>query len=130
MHHLASVAACAPTPTMIGIVGWKKFNDYQLFIQHMNSIVSRLRMVTIISGGCRGTDALARRYAEDGGYHYVEFSANWKRYGKSAGPIRNRQIVNSSNLLVAFLSPKSIGTRNTIKFARVKGVDVIVIDVS
>lgn len=42
----------------------------------------------------RGADSLAKRYAQEYGYQYHEFPADWHTYGKSAGYVRNREIHN------------------------------------
>lgn len=49
--------------------------------------------VTIIEGGARGADTLARRAAEYIGLAVIEFPADWNHNGVAAGPIRNRQML-------------------------------------
>lgn len=43
---------------------------------------------------------------------------DWKAYGKSAGPKRNKQIVEYSDLIIAFWDGKSKGTLSSIQFAK------------
>jgi hypothetical protein len=49
----------------------------------------KLNAELVIAGGCRGADCLAVKAARDCGFPYVEFLADWEKFGKAAGPIRN-----------------------------------------
>lgn len=108
----------------IGIVGSRTFEDYSLFCKVMND----LNCDTIISGGARGADSLAKRYAKEKEINYVEYPAEWDKYGKSAGYKRNKLIVNDSDKLVAFWDRISKGTKHSIDLAKLKGIEVIIID--
>lgn len=72
------------------IVGSRSFSDYELFIAKCDLLLRNWGSVVIVSGGARGADALAKRYAVDRGYCYMEFPADWDTYGRRAGYIRNR----------------------------------------
>ena len=50
--------------------------------------------------------------------------ADWQRYGRGAGPIRNKQIVESADLVIAFWDGKSNGTRSALAHAERAGVPV------
>lgn len=84
--------------------------------------------VTIISGGCRGADMLAESVAEGLGFDTLIFKAGWKRYGKAAGPIRNRQMIDEKpDLVIAFhdYMEKSKGTKNMLDLAQKNGIEWI-----
>lgn len=49
--------------------------------------------LVIIEGGAKGADRCARQAAEFLNIPYLEFPADWKRYHKGAGPIRNQQML-------------------------------------
>lgn len=73
----------------------------------------------VISGGARGVDTIAKNYAqthED--ITYKEFLPEWKKYGKRAGILRNRDIVDAADIVVAFWDGKSAGTNNSIQRAK------------
>lgn len=72
------------------IVGSRSFSDYELFVAKCDLLLRNWGSVVIVSGGARGADALAKRYAVDRGYCYMEFPADWDTYGRRAGYIRNR----------------------------------------
>lgn len=85
----------------------------------------------IIHGGARGADTHAGRYAEEAGIPVREFPADWKQYGKRAGPIRNSQMLREGmpDYCVAFLAPNSRGTKNMIEQARRAGIPTKVINI-
>ena len=105
----------------IVIGGCRNYNDYDYFFNsvhyYLSSVCSKYDIV-IISGGCRGTDKLAQRYAFEKGYKFEECVAEWGKYGRSAGPIRNRKMVTKADCVIAFWDGKSKGTGNLIDFAK------------
>lgn len=82
--------------------------------------------ITIISGGARGADTLAEQFAQEYSYVTKIFPANWDKYGKAAGPIRNKQIVDHCDILVAFWDGTSRGTKHSIDIAEKQGKPVII----
>jgi ABC-type Fe3+-hydroxamate transport system substrate-binding protein len=78
----------------------------------------------IIEGGARGADALAFAWAMERGIKCTTVNANWDKYPKAAGPIRNGEMLKlDPDLVVAF--PGGRGTANMIQQAEKKGVQVI-----
>lgn len=51
---------------------------------------SKFQITEVVEGGAKGADTLARKWAEENGLPVKEFKAEWRKYGKRAGPIRNR----------------------------------------
>ena len=103
--------------------------DYTDRIKMVNIMSSLSPAVTIIEGGARGADIMAREIAEKWGWKVIEFPANWDLYGKKAGPIRNKQMLveGKPDLVLAFYSAKekSKGTKNMVEQAQKAGVRVI-----
>jgi hypothetical protein len=81
----------------------------------------------ILHGGARGVDAEADRVARKLGLPVRVYPALWGEHGKAAGPIRNRQMVQDCDILLAFWDGTSRGTASAIKAAREaeKSLDVI-----
>src|SRR5688500_9769837 len=81
--------------------------------------------VHIISGMARGADTIAVDWAVVNFCNWSEYPADWARYGKSAGPIRNLQMLEEGkpDLVVAF--PGGRGTTNMVKLARDACFEVI-----
>jgi predicted Rossmann fold nucleotide-binding protein DprA/Smf involved in DNA uptake len=79
----------------------------------------------IIHGGCRGIDEAAQRIFE-GIFKITVVPADWASHSKAAGPIRNRQMAEMADALVAIWDGKSRGTKNMIDVATEKGLKVFV----
>lgn len=75
----------------------------------------------IVSGGARGVDTMATDAAKAANLGVIVFPADWERHGKMAGMIRNGQIVDCCDQLVAFWDGKSRGTADSINKARADG---------
>lgn len=106
--------------TFIAVVGSRGFTDYDLLVRVMDDVTRKLPRVvhTIVSGGARGADTLAERFAEEHDLNVVVFTPDWARYGNAAGPLRNRKIVDAADIVVAFWDGESRGTASTIKLAK------------
>ena len=80
-----------------GIVGYRNFNDYSLFKKEIKKIKKQYnyKFTHIISGGASGADSLAEKYASKKNIELIIHHADWNKFGKKAGPIRNEKIVNS-----------------------------------
>lgn len=114
--------------------------DYGWFCEHMYSVASckfpieefippQKYAVELISGGARGIDTFARRWAfDDAGVDFHEFPADWEKYGKSASPIRNIKMLDEGkpDLVIAF--PGGSGTAHCVREAKKRGIEVIEID--
>jgi len=80
----------------------------------------------IVSGGARGVDGLAVRAAKFFGIQTKVFPADWKTHGKRAGFLRNQEIVDYCDELVAFWDGESPGTADSIAKAKAAGKPVAV----
>lgn len=107
----------------VAVVGSRGFDDYKIMVEALDD----LKIDLIVSGGARGADRLAERYAEEMGINTLIFPANWIKYGMSAGFIRNDDIVKNCDLLIAFWDGNSKGTMSSIRMARKQGKEVIII---
>ena len=86
--------------------------------------------VKIIHGECKGVDLTADKVARKLGFQIISAPADWKTYGKAAGPIRNKQMLNmGANAVYAFHQniSQSKGTKNMIEQAKKRGVPVFLI---
>ena len=81
----------------------------------------------IICGGASGADTIAATGAKRIGMKLEVFMADWVKYGRSAGPIRNKQMLDEGkpDLVLAFYDiNKSKGTKHMVSIARAAGVRV------
>lgn len=79
----------------------------------------------LIVGDCRGADTMAYKIAGEMGFVRRQFVASWGQYGKAAGPIRNREMLDTKpDLVIAFHDniSTSRGTANTVHEARQRGI--------
>lgn len=75
----------------------------------------------IVSGGARGIDRCAARYAREKGLKLTEFLPNYEVYGRSAPIRRNVQIIEYADMVLAFWNGRSRGTKFVIETCRKKG---------
>lgn len=113
--------------TKIIICGDRNWSDYESML---NFIKSLDKTSIIIQGGCRGADLLAKQAADECGLSCWTVNANWKTYGKAAGPKRNSEMLDCCpDFVVAFHSDieNSKGTKNMVEQARKKQIPVKII---
>jgi predicted Rossmann-fold nucleotide-binding protein len=68
----------------------------------------------IVSGGARGVDSTAEKAAKENGLEVISFLPDWDKNGKSAGFLRNIQIIEEADSVVAFWDGVSLGTLHLI----------------
>lgn len=94
-------------------------------VEHALTVLHAKRCITVlIEGGATGADCLARRWAEKHGITVMTFPADWKKFGRQAGPWRNNAMLyqGKPDGVVAF--PGGAGTANMISQAEAAGVKV------
>nr|QBK90896.1 MAG: DNA recombination-mediator protein A [Pithovirus LCPAC201] len=110
-----------------GVVGGRHFTDYKYMTEKLKLWQKQHgRIVKIVSGGAPGADTLAKDYSLE--YLKKEpqvFNAKWGNGGR-AGPIRNKLIVEASQVIIAFPDPESNGTWSTVSIAKKKNVPVYI----
>ncbi len=75
----------------------------------------------IVSGGARGIDSAARQYAQEKGIKLKEFLPDYATHGNRAPLLRNLEIIDYSDLVLAFWDGKSRGTKFVIDHCKKKG---------
>ena len=117
------------------IAGGRKFNDYEMLKRIMLKFIIGLHNhidfhdIEIISGNANGADKLGERFAKEYNHNLKIMSAQWDLHGKSAGYIRNNEMLvyakeADHSVLVAFWDSKSKGTKNMIDIAK-KTLDTV-----
>lgn len=107
------------------VAGSRDFEDADFAFPRISHMLSRVPDgLEIISGGARGADAIGEAWAQANGVQCVRFPAEWNKYKKRAGFIRNAQMGWYSTHLIAFWDGKSPGTKGMIDFARENGLQV------
>ena len=109
------------------IAGDRTYTDYSEFLSIMRSYLPTMTITEIVSGGAKGADKMGEQYASEYEVPLKVFPANWEQYGKAAGPIRNKQMADYADALIAFIKPGSKGTLDMVTQAARKPLDLIVI---
>jgi hypothetical protein len=103
----------------LGVVGSRTFEDYAYMWGALVALHFRYGLTGIVSGGARGADRMAEKFCrEELGMEPTVILPDWDKYGKKAGFLRNIDIVQVSDYIVAFWDGKSRGTEHSIGLAR------------
>ena len=101
-------------------------NRYWSDKEAIKNVLVTLSPTVLIEGEAPGADTLSRICAEEMNIPVLKFSADWKKFGRAAGPIRNKQMLDKGkpNLVVAFHDniAESKGTKNMLAQAKKAGV--------
>lgn len=98
----------------VAVVGSRTFTNFNILM----NVLDDMPIDSIVSGGARGADSVARQYADRSLIPITEYLPEWERFGKAAGFIRNTTIVDDCDLVVAFWDGTSKGTGHSIDYAR------------
>jgi glycerophosphoryl diester phosphodiesterase len=106
------------------VAGGRNMNQYELVQQAIAD--SGFEITELVSGGAAGVDKLGERYALESNTPLVVMQADWNQHGRAAGPIRNRQMAEYADALIAVWDGESKGTKNMIQTAEKLGLQVYV----
>ena len=112
------------------VCGGRHFIDFPLLCDILDNVIGDTKEIEIVSGHCQGADMLGEKYAEEHDMPVKLFPADWTKYGRRAGPIRNKQMVDyiksfHNRIVIAFTNENTIGTRNTIAIAKKAKIPVM-----
>jgi hypothetical protein len=96
----------------LAIIGSRTFNDYALLQQSLEKY--RPKITLVVSGAARGADSLGEKWATVHGIQTQIFPADWDKYGKRAGFLRNENIIKTCDCAIAFWDGMSKGTAHSI----------------
>lgn len=109
----------------VAVIGSRTFNNYALL---QNALNNYCIIECIVSGGANGADKLAEKYAKEKGIKTEIFYPDYALYNKIAPLIRNRKIVECSDVIIAFWDMKSRGTMHALNYAKSLNKEVKVIN--
>lgn len=110
------------------IAGSRYFDDYGKLSRVVLAVFAHvgvdLDSVEVVSGCCQGADLLGERLAAEHGWPVRQFPANWGKYGRAAGPIRNAQMADYADMCIVFpvAGISCRGTRDMVRVARSRGL--------
>lgn len=109
---------------IIAVTGGRDYipspEDYDWF----DALTKSLGITLLLNGGARGVDRCIRAHCQRLGIKTKTYEANWKKYGYSAGPVRNRQMLDDGKPRVLIAFPGGKGTNDCIKAANERRIKV------
>lgn len=112
------------------VAGGRDFTDYEKAKEEIIRLAEGELgpfAVSIVSGMARGADALAVRFAREMNIRLHEFPADWSSHGKAAGFMRNKEMAEAADGLLAFWDGHSRGTQHMIQTMEQMGKPVRII---
>jgi len=119
------------------IAGSRDFHDYELLKIEVNKFIDEYKTtlsssdnnsISIVSGHARGADKLGEQYAREHNHFCYVMSADWDKYGKRAGYLRNASMAKEADALIAFWDGQSRGTYHMIELAKKENLKIKVIE--
>lgn len=99
-------------------IGYSEFNEI--------ISVCPYEITEVVCGGAKGIDKIGEQWAQRKGIPIIYFLPDWNKHKKAAGFVRNKQMVDYADVLIAIWNGKSPGTAHTIKEAKKKGLKTFV----
>jgi hypothetical protein len=106
------------------VAGGRDFTNYALVEEAIK--ISGFEISQIVSGKAKGVDTLGEVWALANNVPVEAFPADWSQHGRAAGPIRNKQMAEYADALIAIWDGESKGTANMIQQARNKKLNVFI----
>lgn len=113
------------------IAGSRNFNDYGYLKKRIDKLIANWKKeeIIIISGGAKGTDTLAEKYAIENDLSFEVYPAEWEKLGKKAGMVRNIKMAESATHAAIFWDGKSPGTKHMIEISEENSVRTVIFKV-
>lgn len=108
------------------IAGSRGCHDFKLLLDAISESGLGDAITEVVSGGALGVDKLGEKFAKMFNIPVKLFLADWKKYDKAAGPIRNREMAKYADALIALHSNNSAGTANMIEEAKKRNLKIFV----
>lgn len=110
------------------VCGSRTFNNALLLGSVLEGLLSIVQIEVLVEGEAKGADKLGRFWAEGAGVPVDPHPADWETFGKSAGYLRNVEMLNTDpDLVIAFFDKpeeESKGTAMMCRLAEDKGTEV------
>ena len=92
---------------------------------HLYTVLDSIGITELCEGGARGADALAGRWASERGVKHVTFKADWFRYGRGAGGIRNQRMIDEFGPDAGVPFPGGSGTADMTRRLQNAGIPIL-----
>jgi hypothetical protein len=102
---------------IVCLTGTRTETSYKKVKEALDALNLNPNTDSLITGGATGVDAHGKRWAEENGINHAEIKAEWGKYGKGAGPIRNGEMVALATEVIGIWDGESKGTRDCLNQA-------------
>lgn len=105
----------------IVVAGSRNYKNYEEAKAYISVCISKIKenhTLIFLSGCCKGADLLGEKFALENGYKIERHPALWEKYGRKAGPIRNKTMAEKADCVICFWDGKSFGTKSMIYYAK------------
>lgn len=100
------------------VCGSRTITDEKLVFSKLDEYFALHKNLAILSGGARGVDSIGEKWANLHNVPIERFLPDWKKYGRRAGIIRNKQMVEAADYVMIFWNGTSKGTKSVIDFCQ------------
>ncbi len=102
----------------------KKQHEWIFVMMTLSELLGKKDDLILITGSAKGVVQMAANWAQNHGIRNEKYPADWKKHGKAAGPIRNKQMLEEGkpDWVIAF--PGGNGTEHMCSIAERAGVKV------
>lgn len=107
------------------VIGSRSFQNYDILYH----VLEKHYITKIVSGGAIGADTLAARYAHEKGIQLEVVKPDWYKYPKTAGFVRNKEIVRAVDVVLAFWDGISGGTKDSLNHAKKLKKKIIIVNI-
>ena len=111
----------------IVVTGSKYYENYEEAKGYIDRCIENIKdgnTLIFASCGCAGAETLAERYANEMGYKTERYPTLWETYGSAGGAVRNRQMLDSSDLIICFWDGTIGETCSMTMYAELIGKEV------
>lgn len=118
-------------PKRLLVTGSRRWTDVEYIEICLEEAIETLggkdEEIILVEGGAGGADKICADIWRSWKRPIETHRADWTRYGKAAGPVRNQDMVNmGADLTLGFVMPDSVGTLDCLRRSRVAGIPTIV----
>jgi hypothetical protein len=107
------------------VCGGRDFADKEWLVAELDHLHHASKITLLVNGGAPGADTLASNWAITRGIAVSVYRADWEKYGRAAGPIRNQEMLDSEKPDAVLAFPGGRGTADMVARAKLFGVRLI-----
>jgi hypothetical protein len=122
ISHLSYFGRCR---MIVAVTGGRNYTDMKKVWDVLDAHLINDPDMILHVGDATGLDTMALEWAVFRGVEFHRFIAEWDKYGRAAGPIRNKEMINGVDMLYSF--PGGRGTAHATSYARETGKEVVVV---